>query len=205
MRVGVVTEAWARIEEWLAWHTQAGAAALAPPAGPADIAAAEAALGLAFPPELVESLRRHDGQRIWANILPEGPPLSATGIVDHWRACMDVAASFDGLTPHRPGAEPWWHERWVPFAAEDGDAQVIDLRPGPGYGRVGCTAHDGLGDFDAAWPTLGTYLTEVADALAAGIPVRYWLPYLTVDGELWWSTENPDVVPAGARRFVPTI
>lgn len=73
--MATVTEARAQIEEWLARHAPASAAVLAPPADPAEIAAAEATLGLAFPPELVESLRRHNGLVEWANILPENPPL----------------------------------------------------------------------------------------------------------------------------------
>ena len=106
--MGVVTEAWARIEEWLARHTPASAAALAPPADPADIAAAEAALGLAFPPELVESLRRHDGQRIWANILPKGrrcrPPASSTTGARAWTSPRASTGSpRTGRAPSRGG------------------------------------------------------------------------------------------------------
>jgi cell wall assembly regulator SMI1 len=78
---------------------------------------------------LVESLCRHNGLLEWANILPENPPLSVAGIVEHRQMCMDVAEGIDGLTPARPGDEPWWHELWLPFAGSDGDSQVIDLRP----------------------------------------------------------------------------
>jgi cell wall assembly regulator SMI1 len=188
--VGVVNEAWARIEAWLERHAPASAAVLAPLADPAEIAAAQVTLGLAFPAELVESLRRHNGLLEWANILPENPPLSVAGIVEHRQMCMDVAEGIDGLTPARPGDEPWWHELWLPFAGSDGDSQVIDLRPGPEYGRLGWAIHDNGGYFDGAWPTLGAYLTEAAEALVIGSGVNGWYPYLTVDGELWWSTAN---------------
>jgi cell wall assembly regulator SMI1 len=68
--------------------------------------------------------------------------------------------------------EPWWHELWLPFAEADGTAQVIDLRPGPGYLRVGFAIHDGTGDFDDGWPSLGAYLTDVADVLDHGGSVK---------------------------------
>jgi cell wall assembly regulator SMI1 len=185
--MATVTEAWARIEDWLARHAPASATVLAPPADPAEIAAAEVALGLAFPADLVESLRRHNGLVEWANILPENPPLSVARIVEHRQMCMEVAESIDGFTA-RSGGEPWWHESWLPFAESDGDSQVIDLRPGPGYGRLGWALHDNNGSFDDAWPTLGAYLAETAEALASGGGgVNGWQPYLTVDGELWWN------------------
>lgn len=69
----------------------------------------------------------------------------------------------------------------------DGDLQVIDLRPGPGHGRVGVAPHDNPADFADAWPSLGAYLAAVADSLDTGAAVGYWYPYVTVDGMLWWD------------------
>ncbi|MEV0381265.1 SMI1/KNR4 family protein [Nonomuraea sp. NPDC050643] len=201
--MSVVGEAWGRIEEWLERHAPSSAAVLAPPADPREIAAAQATLGLAFPAELVESLRRHDGLLEWANVLPEHPPLSVAQIVEHRQMCMDVAESVDGFTPPGPGQEPWWHELWLPFAGCDGDAQVIDLRPGPGYARLGWTVHDNGGHFDGAWPCLGAYLAETADALADRLPVNGWHAYLTVDGDLWWSTAGQVELNGTPLRHAP--
>jgi cell wall assembly regulator SMI1 len=50
--MATVTAAWARIEDWLARHAPASATVLAPPADPAEIAAAEVALGLTVDGEL---------------------------------------------------------------------------------------------------------------------------------------------------------
>lgn len=202
--MGVVTEAWARIEVWLGRHAPASAAVLAPPADPGEIAAAQVTLGMTFPAELIESLLRHDGLLKWANVLPENPPLSVAGIVEHRQLCMDVAEGFDGLTPAGPGDEPWWHELWLPFAGSDGDSQVIDLRPGPGYERLGWAVHDGGGSFDGAWPTLGAYLTDTAEALDNGAGVNGWYPYLTAFGELWWSTANQTDLNGEPLRPAPT-
>ena len=160
---------------------------LAPAAARSAITAAEVELELPFPAELVESLRRHDGLTERVRVLPKAPPLSVAGIVDQYQERMDIAEDVDGFTPHGPDAQPWWHELWLPFAASDSGLQVIDLRPGPGYARVGWAPHDNPGDFSEAWPSLGAYLTNVADALETSGAVAAWHPYLTVRDELWWS------------------
>jgi cell wall assembly regulator SMI1 len=169
-------------------HTPKSAAVLAPPAAPSSIIAAEAELELTFPAELVESLRRHDGLTTWMKVLPEGSPLSVAGIVDQYQERMDIAEDVDGFTPSGPDAQPWWHRLWLPFAASDGGLQVIDLRPECG-GRapVGWAPHDNPGDFSDGWPSLGDYLTNVADALETSGAVGAWHPYLTIRDELWWS------------------
>ncbi|WP_258572634.1 hypothetical protein [Streptomyces sp. KM273126] len=56
-----ISESWTRIENWLAEHAPATYAALAPPADPADIAAAERVIGRPLLKPLVMSLSRHDG------------------------------------------------------------------------------------------------------------------------------------------------
>ncbi|WP_073264535.1 SMI1/KNR4 family protein [Cryptosporangium aurantiacum] len=180
-----MTDAWARIEDWMAAHAPASAAVLAPPADPDAIAAAEAALGLAFPNELTQSLRRHDGLTEWANVLPEARPLAVAGIVESYRERMDVAPDVDGFTPAGPENEPWWHPRWLPFGDAEGDLQVFDLRREPA--RLGWAPHDNPGTFADAWPSLTAYLTAVADALDAGGTVGAWSPFLRPDGTLWWD------------------
>ena len=184
--MGTVPRAWARIEDWMQQHAPASAALLAPPAQEARIAEAQAVLGADLPDELVDSLRRHDGLLEWGNVLPDTPPLSVAQLVEEWRTNM-VAADEDGFTPVPWEEEPWWHPLWVPFAGSDGSAQILDLRPGPGYGRLGEWAHDGCGDFSEAWPSLAAYLTATADALDTGGEVRGSVAYVTVRGELWWA------------------
>jgi cell wall assembly regulator SMI1 len=198
--MSIVADAWARIDAWLDRHAPASAAVLAPPADPAEIAAAEATIGYAFPVELVESLRCHDGVLTWANVLPECPPASAAGIAAFWRMCMDElpAVAYADETE-----EPWWHERWLPFAEADGTAFVIDMRPGPGYLRMGWAVHDGTGDFDDGWPSLGAYLTDVADVLDHGGTVRAWIPYLIGTTELWWDLPGHTHVNGQLLRPAP--
>ncbi|MCP2313653.1 hypothetical protein [Kitasatospora paracochleata] len=69
----------------------------------------------------------------------------------------------------------------------DGNAQVIDLRPGGEAGRLGRAGHSGGGDFSDSWPGLATYLQEVSRALHCGGGVREMYPCLTSDGRLWWD------------------
>ena len=182
-----MTGDWARIEGWMRRHAPASLAALAGPAGPDVIAAAEARIGLRFPAELVESLRRHDGLVAWANVMPEAPPLGTGGIAEAYLMRNEIAPEVGGFTSAGPGFEAWWNELWLPFGDSDGDLQVIDLRPGPGQGRLGIAPHDNPADFTEGWPSLGAYLTAVADGLEHRGSVGPWHPYLTVEDELWWS------------------
>ncbi|WP_328472423.1 SMI1/KNR4 family protein [Actinoplanes sp. NBC_00393] len=182
-----VPESWTRIERWMRQNTPPSAALLGPPGAPEAIAAAEAQLGFALPDELVASLRRHDGLTRWGNVLPEAAPLSVRGIVEQYEIRMDIAPDIDGFTVHHPNTEPWWDERWVPFGDGDSLLQIIDLRPGPGHGRLGLAPTSDSADFANGWTSLGTYLTAVADALETGGPVGEWHPYLIAGDTLWWG------------------
>jgi cell wall assembly regulator SMI1 len=61
MSVPAVEESWARIDAWLARHAPLTPATLRPPAPQAVIEEAERTLGVPFHPDLVASLRCHDG------------------------------------------------------------------------------------------------------------------------------------------------
>ncbi|TCC37039.1 hypothetical protein E0H50_10185 [Kribbella sindirgiensis] len=181
-----ITATWSRLDVWLAQHAPATYAVLAPPATDADLR-----IDLELPPELIESLRCHNGVTAWANLLPEALPSSAAQIAENWQLRMDLAGDFDGFVAHQPESEPYWHPAWIPWADGDGDLQIIDLRPGPTHGRLGMAAHDGTGDFTASWPDLTSYLSDVVDSLHHGTGVNGWYPYLTTHQELWWD-RGPD-------------
>jgi cell wall assembly regulator SMI1 len=107
-----ITDSWASIDQWLARHAPATYDVLAPPAGDADLQACNAVVEL--PPEVIESLRCHNGLTAWANILPEGLPSSTAEIAANWELRMDLAPDFDGFTVHPPNTEPYWHPSWIP-------------------------------------------------------------------------------------------
>ncbi|MFF7214754.1 SMI1/KNR4 family protein [Streptomyces sp. NPDC008238] len=184
-----VSTSWQRIDAWLAARAPAALARLGPPAPRDEIREAERALGTALPGELVESLCCHDGATEWSGLLPEGQsPLAVAAIVKHWRMCMQVASDVDGLTARPWDDEPWWHPLWVPWAVgADGTAQVLDLRPGPGHGRLGWAGHGDCGDFSDASPSLTRYLHDVAEALHRGGDVGGMRAVPTSDGDLWWG------------------
>ncbi|MEU4560592.1 SMI1/KNR4 family protein [Actinoplanes sp. NPDC023936] len=201
--MATVTEAWTRIERWLRQYTPRSGALLAGPATSDLIRTAEDQTGVAFPAELVESLLRHDGLTEWANLLPEATPLGVKHIIEQYEIRMDIAPDVDGFTVHAPGAEPWWHDLWLPFADAGFGLQVIDLRPGPQRGRVGMAPASNPADFSDAWPSLTAYLTAVADALEQGGAVGEWHPYVTDDETLWWDLAGKTEVNGELLRPAP--
>ncbi|MEU8817502.1 SMI1/KNR4 family protein [Actinoplanes sp. NPDC048796] len=203
--MATVTEAWIRIEGWLHHYTPRSGAVLAGPAAPELIEAAEVQAGVAFPAELVESLLRHDGLTEPANIFPEATPLAVEEIGEQYAIRMDVAPDVDGFAVHAPNAEPWWHERWLPFGDAGCGLQVIDMRPGPGRGRVGLAPTSNPADFTEGWPSLSAYLTAVAVALETGGTVGEWHAYVADDDTLWWDLAGRTEVNGRPLRAVSAL
>ncbi|GAB2588008.1 hypothetical protein GCM10027168_21080 [Streptomyces capparidis] len=191
--IAPVPESWARIDGWLAANAPATLAGLRPPADPVSLAAAERELGMPLPADLAASLACHDGAEPECGLLPHLMRLLPVGmVVEQWELWNEVT---DEL---HDGEEPWgvecgevhWDRLWVPVTFFQGDLDVIDMRPGPGQGRVGFVPHDGPGSFDGAWPSFGAYLAAVADALTTGRmpdPAPFDEPRVTPDGRLTWG------------------
>ncbi|MEO3925993.1 SMI1/KNR4 family protein [Micromonosporaceae bacterium B7E4] len=181
-----IDAAWLRIERWLARHAPRSRAGLRPPAAPARIAALQARMSVAFPADLVASLRRHDGADNF-DLPPFYRPLRLDQIASDWAVNCKVRADVS-MDDH------WWHPSFVPFAsAGDGGSLLVDQRPG-GHGRVGeFYPEDGTG-FDG-WPASVTeLLVGVAKSLETGEPYsgRY-RPTVDAEGRLDWTIgERPD-------------
>ncbi len=199
-----VRSSWGRIDGWLREHAPATYENLAGPADPAAIESAQVELGLRFPVDLTDSLLCHDGLLSWDKVLPGPPPQSVAQIVAHGRMRREIDEDEDLGDPSDPGAEPWWHPLWIPWAQSDGNAQVIDMREGPQQGRLGTACHDDTGHFDDGWPSLGAYLAEVADVLDHGGLADGCAPYLTCDGELWWDLEGETELNGDPLTPAPT-
>ncbi|MGY0489029.1 SMI1/KNR4 family protein [Streptomyces sp. WG-D5] len=192
-----VQAAWTRIEDWLRVHAPVSYEGLAPPADPTEVERAQTELGLRFPDSLLRSLARHDGLRHWGLTFPVASPCSVAGIVDFWRMRMDILRyevwpdqEEAGLGDDDLGT--YWDPRWIPWAHDNADAQIIDLSEGPERGRLGMSRHDGSGDFTEGWPSLADYLEAVADVLERGGTVATLAPLLRegyADGrpELCWD------------------
>lgn len=181
-----VNAAWKRLERWLSAHAPATRATLRPPASNGRIAALQARMSVPFPPDLVASLRRHDGAagRAAFTFPPFYQPLGLAEIVVDWEVNCLVLAS-------QPSLDDWWHADFVPFgSAGDGGSLLVDQRPG-GHGRVGeFYPEEGTG-FES-WPSSVAELLEgVASALETGRPYAgQYRPTVTASGALEWEIER---------------
>ncbi|MDA2808232.1 SMI1/KNR4 family protein [Nocardiopsis suaedae] len=185
-----VPGSWARIDAWLYANAPADHALLRPPADPEAVEAAQAEMGMRFPPDLLASLACHDGMEGWRSAFPGRPPAPVDKIVEHWHLCNDIYEDLrlDDEDVLDEDEEPWWHPSWIPWAVFDGDSDVIDMRPGPGQGRLGNAEHDDRANFLNGWPSLGAYLAEVADVLENGGRVGGFLaPRVDSEGRLHWE------------------
>ncbi len=126
-----VGDSWGVIEEWIARHAPKSAGLLGDPAS--DIPAAEDALEITFPDDLRASLRRHDGLRTWANILPGASPLPVAKIVETWRMCVEIDAEEDESrlnSSDESWASPTAKQGLVLTVVAPGKSKaVISLRP----------------------------------------------------------------------------
>ncbi|CAM5699542.1 hypothetical protein STAFG_3442 [Streptomyces afghaniensis 772] len=185
MSLPAVEESWARIDAWLARHAPLTRATLRPPAPQAGIEDAQRTLGVPFPPDLVASLRCHDGAEPddGAVQLPSyGPLCGVADIVRNTAFLQSLGAGEAGL-PLTLG-----------IGRRPSDGLFIACRPGPRYGQVGRRFDEDTPSF-AHWPSLRHVLAGLADALEGGLVFLGRIP-LAVAGKLGWEEER--TVPAEA-------
>ncbi|MEE6261190.1 SMI1/KNR4 family protein [Plantactinospora sonchi] len=186
-----VNAAWQRIERWLADHAPRSRASLRPPAPAKQIDAVQVRMSVAFPPDLVASLRRHDGTTpggLRLTFLYRLMPLQE--IVRSWEVSCTVLAD-------SPTDDDWWHRSFVPFAeAGDGGALLVDQRSG-GHGRVGEFYPEDGTRFDGWPPSVADLLEGVARSLENGEPyLGRFRPVVTGDGVLEWEVVVPPTTGA---------
>ncbi|MEU4626583.1 SMI1/KNR4 family protein [Actinoplanes sp. NPDC023801] len=179
-----VDRAWKRIEKWLAANAPVSHASLGPPAPLATIDATQRRMSVAFPGDLVASLRRHDGADRFA-LPPFFAPESVQSLYRDWQVNCKVLAGTD--TASGEWGEPWWHPDFVPFAqAGDGGSLVADQRPG-GHGRVGEFYPEDGTNFER-WPASVIELLEkTATSLETGRPYEGRYRPRVVDGAVDWE------------------
>lgn len=180
-----VDAAWLRIEKWLATHAPAGLKALGRPATTAQIDALQRRMSVPFPPDLVASLRRHNGATSVGafSFPPFYAPQNLDRILGDWLVKCEVLAGSGSSW-----ADDWWHKQFVPFAdAGDGGSLLTDQRPG-GHGRVGESYPDSGTTFDG-WPASVAELLELtASSLETGKPVNgHYRPEVDTQGGLDWE------------------
>ncbi|MFD3554467.1 SMI1/KNR4 family protein [Streptomyces goshikiensis] len=156
-----VATSWQRIDTWLAWHAPARLAELGPPASPHAVDQLEVKLGVRLPNDLRASLLCHDGDSSYLGILPCGPLYSTDAIADVRQRRMKI---WEGEDDPDEQEAPWWGTQWIPFAGSHGDEHFIDAGPGLWHDQLGRAPHADYACF-LGWPSLGTWLHEVAEAM----------------------------------------
>ncbi|WP_149823059.1 SMI1/KNR4 family protein [Streptomyces tailanensis] len=200
-----VEESWARIDTWLARHAPLSHARLRPPASEADIAAAERTLQVTFPPDLVASLRCHDGVELeegTPQLAYYGPLSKVADIVKSTQFQRDVgeglADAEDEGDEENPEAElgVFWRREWLLITLgigwQSSDGLFVSCRRGPNFGRVGRYFDEDVPSF-TPWSSLRHALADFADALEGGHKFNFRVP-LAVDGVLLWEDER-SVIP----------
>jgi cell wall assembly regulator SMI1 len=138
-------------------------------------------MSVAFPSDLVASLRRHDGVDGAAGFAmpPYYRPMTLSEITGTWTVNCRVLAEVRAIPD-------WWHRAFVPFAADGGGGcLLVDQRPG-GHGRVGEFISESGTRFER-WPASVAELLEgVAAALETGGSYVGYRPSVTPTGQLDW-------------------
>ncbi|GGV30097.1 hypothetical protein GCM10010495_53090 [Kitasatospora herbaricolor] len=171
-----VEESWTRIETWLARHTAVSRRLLRPAALPADIAAAELRLGVKFPPDLKDSLLRHDGVQLQDGTPTLGYYGPLSGVDDIVRSTEFLRNVGAGLAENEDAGEGEGedageggadldeeergqyangpHERLLitlGIGWQSSDGLFLVTRPGPHQGRVGRYFDEDIPSF-TPWP-----------------------------------------------------
>ncbi|MEV6303100.1 SMI1/KNR4 family protein [Actinoplanes sp. NPDC051861] len=181
-----VNAAWKRIEKWLAERAPTSSRALVGPASQPRIDNLQRQMSISFPPDLVASLRRHDGARSNGafDLPPFFTPLSVDDILAEWRVTCGVQANAGDWGRD----SPWWHRSFVPFAVDGGGGSIFtDQRPG-GHGRVGEFYPEDGTSFER-WPrSVAELLEKTAASLESGRPYEgRYRPTVDDEGRLDWE------------------
>jgi hypothetical protein len=185
MSIPAVEESWARVDAWLARRAPLTHATLRPPAPPGGIEEAERTLGVPFHPDLVASLRCHDGVE---------PGEDAVQLSSYGPLCGVADIVRNAAFPQSLGTGEQGLPLTLGIGRRPSDGLFIACRPGPRHGQVGRRFDDDTASF-AHWPSLRHLLAGLADALEGSLPFLDRIP-LAVAGKLLWEEER--TVPADA-------
>lgn len=176
-----VTNAWRRIDGWLARHAPRSAATLRPPASDDAISRLQARLGHALSPDLVAALRIHDGADATGTAAFTLPPFNVPSDTVEIRryARMMCGIVENGGTTY-PGD---WKPEFTPFAeASDGGVLYADE-----HGHVGEYVA-GEGARTNGYPaSYAAFLETTATLLETGRPDSSGFRAHVHDGALDWK------------------
>lgn len=198
-----VEESWHRIVSWLTVYAPQTAAGIRPPAGEETLISAEAAFARAWPADLRQWYRLHNGassQQLFTGVVPGYAELLSLQRIP--AASRDYVEVFDGLADEDDGSfgdvasleqssagETAWRflPSWVPIA-EDGTActMFVDCRAGERYGCVTLFEREDADTGGPLWISVEAMLADIAEALEDGRPCGGWQPRIN-DGVLEWE------------------
>lgn len=132
---------WKQIEAWYEINVPADQFFLAGGATDEAIDKVQSDLGVAFPEDLRESYRLHDGSGSQAVFAYGFHLLSLEEIVESWNMWRNhvLQGLFENVqsTPEGPIKSTWWNLKWMPVTHNSGgDHQLLDMDPDKG-GTVG--------------------------------------------------------------------
>ena len=128
---GSLTERWKTVADWLGAEHPDALATFRPPAKEAEIAAAEASLGVALPEDYRAFLALHDGQEdigpmvAYCSLLPVGE--LATSRTYH--AGLFSEGSFGDDAVQAGIAPVAWNDGWIPVGKFRRSVMILDLAP----------------------------------------------------------------------------
>lgn len=173
---------WQRIRAWAERFTPAVAATFRPPATHDDLAAADDAMGIALPADLLAWWSLMDGVTEDAaragSLLPPFydpyPVRAALASRQRWlRIWHEPNLSVDADHIAEMSAQPagsecgfTWLPSWLPVAGDGGgDDLFVDLRPGPLHGCVMTFDKVEGANGGPQWTSVAAMLGDIADAL----------------------------------------
>lgn len=179
---------------------------LRPPATENEIASAEAALGVMFPPDLRALYRMADGEDGNYGLFGGPTFLPLASVVERWQENSTPEDNHNHVTIEAdpPGTirAVSRHPRWIPFADHnDGNMFAVDLAPGP-RGTAGQVIEYGSDHDDEPVSHVAGSVTDLLAELVAMLRAG---DVDTVPGESFWifpaytKGETPDY----SRRVTP--
>lgn len=131
---GSVEERWAAIDAWLGQEHPARLREFAPAASAADIAAAEAQLGVTLPEQYTQFLALHDGQEAGAPMVESASLLPLVEVTRRRAILSDLFPQRAAIARDEVDAEVRaveWSTLWIPIgvSARGRDVMCLDLEP----------------------------------------------------------------------------
>jgi cell wall assembly regulator SMI1 len=159
-----MVELWRRVERVLEAQVPESAAALAQGASDLSLARLAKVVGGPLPPDLIASLRVHDGQTAPREAIFNAESLlSCETIAATWRMRGDVLEHIDSLPRLREDDVEWWSPSFLPVTEANGNGYCIHRLDG----SVHYHTHDD--DMEGPlYPSWRALLEDVATKLERG-------------------------------------